>query len=79
MKRKGANFGHQVKVGKLKLKVCNVRFLSTSFIKRARALIFDLHEGTIYSFVKFKYESFTSYIECAFEEKKEKKKRLNSP
>ena len=46
MKRRGANFG-KVKVGKTKIKVCNVQFFS--FIDRARALIFEHHDGTIYS------------------------------
>ena len=39
---------------------------SIAFIKRARALIFELIKGTIYSLVKFKYDSFQSY-EQAFE------------
>ena len=63
MQRKGANFSPKVKVGILKF----VRFLNSSFIKRAKAFTFELHEGTIYSFVKFKYESFSSNIEQALE------------
>ena len=45
MKRKAANFGPKVKVGKMKIKVFNVRFFNSSFIKRT--LIFELHEGSI--------------------------------
>ena len=54
-------------------------FLKSSFIRRARALLFELHEGTIYRFVKFKYESFSFNIERAFEEKKHKKGPKNHP
>ena len=58
------------KLVKLRKKVYNVGFFNSLFIKRARALIFDLHEGTIYSFVKFQLESLSSNIERAFEEEK---------
>ena len=40
---------------------------NSSFVKRARAIMFELYEGTIYSFVKFKYERFTSNNERTFE------------
>ena len=52
VKRKQAYFGHKIKVDKMKIKVCNVNCFNNSFIKRARAIIFELHEGTIYNFVK---------------------------
>ena len=61
-KRKGANFGPKVKFGKMKTKVCIVCFFNSSFINRARALIFELHEGSIYSFVKFKFQSMSTKI-----------------
>ena len=48
-------------------------FLKSSFIRRARALLFELHEGTIYRFVKFKYESFSFNIDQAFEKTNIKK------
>ena len=48
-KRKLANFVPYVKVVKRKTKVCNVCFFNRSFIKRARVLILELHEGTMYT------------------------------
>ena len=63
MKRKVAIIGPQVKDGKLKTEKCNVfLFFNSSFMKRARALIFELYEGNIKSFVKFQYKSFDSKI-----------------
>ena len=55
MKRTGANFDRNLKVGKIKIKVCNVDFFDTSFIKRSLDMILNLIEGTTCSFIKFKY------------------------
>ena len=65
VQRKGANFDPKVKLGKMKTKVCNVFFLpsNSSFIKGARAPIFELHEGSLSCFVRFQRESFISNIE----------------
>ena len=50
----------------IKIKGCKV----SSLIKRASALIFELHENTIYSLVKLKSQSSSIKIKEVFEEEK---------
>ena len=52
----------------LKSKLVKIKWKYEIFvIKRAIALIFEPHEGTIYIFIKLKYESFSSNIKQAFD------------
>ena len=45
-------------------------FFKCLFNNWARAVIFELNEGTIYGFVKFKYQSSSAKKERPFEEEK---------
>ena len=55
----------KVGVGKMKIKTLYVNFFKCSFIKRGSAVIFELHGGTIFSLVKFKFQSMSYKIEQA--------------
>ena len=65
--RKGAKFGPKVEVGKMKIKTLNVNFFKCQLNIWTRAAIFELNEGTIDKFVKFKYLSFCLKNLRAFE------------
>ena len=56
-----------VTLGKMMMKTWYVFFFKRLTITTARAVIFELNEGTIYSFVKFKCQSSGSIIKRLFE------------
>ena len=47
-------------------------FFKFSFIYNVWAVVFELHEGSIYSFVKFEVQSISSKIERAFDKMNQK-------
>ena len=57
----------KIGVGKMKIKTWNVCFFKCSSSKKARAVIFELDVGTIYSIVKFEYQRSTILIKGAFD------------
>ena len=56
----------KVRVRNMKIKTLYVDFFKCSFIKRVRAVTFELHEGTKYSLVKIKLQSTSSKIGQGF-------------
>ena len=69
----------KLKLGKEDKHMVCFFFLKYSSINWARAVIFKLHEGTIYSIVKFEFHSFSSEIKQEFIKIKHKraKKAIN--
>ena len=51
-------------------------FFKTSFNNRAIPVIVELHEDTLYSFVRFELQSFSSIIEKSFENTNTKKVKM---
>ena len=73
--RKGAKLGADGKVGKMKLKYDFFSF-KCFFNRRVGTVIFELHEVTLSSFVKFKFQRLSSKIEQAFEKTNKKGRKV---
>ena len=58
---------------KIKIKTCVCLFFQMLICFRVGAVIFELDEASISSFVEFRLQSMTLKIEHMFEEKKKKK------